>query len=87
VNRPIDEHSALTMLVETSARQLSLPKNRAKGALSAVAFEDAVRGIQDECDEVLHAFRSGSRADVLRELGDVGAWTAIAVWLAVRGQR
>lgn len=77
MTRPVD--LAVRLLAATATERLCAAKNVAKGPWDAMPPETLLRMAQDEIDEALHALRTGkSRADVLQEIGDVGAFVAMA---------
>jgi NTP pyrophosphatase (non-canonical NTP hydrolase) len=83
MNRHDLETAAVLLVGKLAARQLGLPKNRAKGTPTETPAQ-LVRMAQDELDEVLHALRTGAPiGDVLAELGDAAAFIGLAA-VAVR---
>jgi hypothetical protein len=85
MNRIDIETTASATLAELVRQQLAVPKNRRKG----IPTEDVpqlLRMAADEIDEALHAHRCGlGLAAVLAEIGDAGAFLAMAAWRAGRG--
>lgn len=73
-------HEASALLVRCVRHVLSQPKNRAKG-IPTESPEQLLRMAQDEIDEALHALRCGRGVmAALTEIGDAGAYLAMAAW-------
>lgn len=78
------ETAALLLLGTTVQTQLARPKNRRKG-VPGENVPQLLRLAEEEIGEALHAHRTGLgvRA-VLAEIGDAGAYLAMAAWRAMR---
>jgi len=85
IEREIAEIDGASLLMRHTMDELR--SNRVKG-LPVESVERLLRLAQSEIDEVLHALRSGRGLDaVLSEIGDAGAYLALAAWKAKEGAR
>jgi hypothetical protein len=85
VNRLVVERAGLALLLWHSRTELRA--NRSKGVPTETP-ERLLRLAQDEVDEALHAIRSGcGLSEVLSEIGDAGAYLALAAWASTKETR
>lgn len=70
---------AVELLSAAVRARLTAPKNMAKGGWRNEPVPWLIRASQAECDEALEASRRGNRHDLYSELGDAGAYLAMAL--------